>query len=115
MADRLSAWGVIVIGGAPRNGVGHPAIDVGFPPSRAVDADPELGRECAFGDLAVDRGPGEARAGANGLHTDDAVWCGHGSVASCCWFLDAPDPVRPSIYERARGFFASSCCSVQSA
>jgi hypothetical protein len=56
----------------------NPAIDVGFMPSRAVDADPDLGREGALGDLAVESGSRQARAGEHGFEADDALWRGHG-------------------------------------
>ena len=67
----------------PCDGIGDPAVDVGFLPSRAVDADFELGRERALSDLAVDGGPGQAGSGKDGVQADDAIWCGHGSAAFC--------------------------------
>ncbi len=66
----------------PRRGIGDPAVDIGFPPACAVDADPELGRECAFADLAVDGGSGQAGTGKNGFQADDPVWFAHGCAAS---------------------------------
>src|SRR5206468_611388 len=74
---------------APRHGVGDPAVDVGFPPTSAVDADPQLGGERALGDLAVDGGPGQAGPRENGFEADDTVWCGHGCAGSCRLFLTA--------------------------
>ena len=44
---------------APCHGICDPAVDVGFSPVGAVDVDPDLGRERALGDLAVDGGPGD--------------------------------------------------------
>src|SRR5690606_10328803 len=70
----------------PSGRIGDPAVNVGFMPSCAVDADPELGRERALGDLAVDGGPGQPGAGKNGLQTDDTVWLTHGCAASCWLF-----------------------------
>jgi len=40
----------------PRDGIGDPAIDVGFMPTAPIGADFELSRERALGDLAVDGG-----------------------------------------------------------
>src|SRR5690606_6098225 len=71
----------------PAGRVGDPAVDVGFLPSRAVGADPDLGRERALLDLSVDGGPGHAGAGENGLQADDTVWLAHGRAASCWLFL----------------------------
>lgn len=57
---RLSARSFIVVGSAPRDGILNPPVDVGFLPSRAVDADFDLGGKRAFGNLAVEGGPGQA-------------------------------------------------------
>ena len=46
----------------PRDGIGDPAVDVGFMPAGPVGANFELSRERAVGDLAVDGGPGTARS-----------------------------------------------------
>jgi len=90
----------------PRHGIGDPAVDIGFPPASAVDADPDLGRERTLGDLSVYGGPGQAGPAENGFQADDTVWFGHGCAASCRLFLTAPDPDRTSIFSRARGFEA---------
>src|SRR5271170_587534 len=74
-------------GGSPASGIGNPAVDVGFPPARTIDADPHLGGERALGDLAVDGGTGQAGAGENGFHADDTVCYEHGCAASCWVFL----------------------------
>ena len=55
----------------PRRGIGDPAIYVGFFPARAVDADPDLGRERALGDLAVDGGSGQVSPAENGFQAND--------------------------------------------
>src|SRR3546814_10492787 len=60
----LAAW-------PPSSGIGNPAVDVGFMPPCAVGADFELGRERAFGDLAIDGGPGQAGAGRSEEHTSE--------------------------------------------
>jgi hypothetical protein len=60
----------------------HPAVDVGLSPAGTVDADLELGRERALGDLAVEGGPGEAGSGEDGLEADDTVWLVHGRPGS---------------------------------
>src|SRR5262249_13844717 len=44
---------------APCDGIGDPAVDVGLMPAAPVDADLDLRRERAFGDLAIDGGPGQ--------------------------------------------------------
>lgn len=67
----------------PPDRILDPAVDVGFFPSGAVDADPDLGRERAFGDLAVDGGPGQAGPAENGFQANDTVWFGHGCAVSC--------------------------------
>ncbi|CEJ86420.1 conserved hypothetical protein [Hyphomicrobium sp. GJ21] len=72
---------------SPPDRIGDPTVDVGFPPSRAVGADLELGRKRALGDLAVDGGPGQAGAVADGVKADDTVWLAHGNNASCWLFL----------------------------
>jgi hypothetical protein len=51
----------------PPSRVIDPSVDVGLSPADTVDADPELGGERALGDLAVDRGPGQAGSGDDGL------------------------------------------------
>jgi hypothetical protein len=75
----------------PSDRIGNPAVDVGFPPSRAVGADLDLGGKRALGDLAVDGGPRQAGSGKDGLETDDTVWLAHGSDASCWLFLTASE------------------------
>ena len=57
----------------PRDGIGDPAINIGFTPTSAVDADPDLSRECALCDLAVDGGPGQASTIEDGFQADDTV------------------------------------------
>lgn len=54
-------------------GIGDPAVDGGFMPSGAVNADPHLRREGSFGDLAVERRSRQPGAGKDGLEADDAV------------------------------------------
>ena len=62
----------------PSDRVGDPAIDVGFLPASAIDADLDLGGKRAFGDLAIDGGPRQAGAGKNGLQANDTIWLTHG-------------------------------------
>lgn len=59
---------------APSNRIGDPAVDVGFMPAGAVDANLDLGRERSLGDLAVDGGAGQSRPDKNGFQTDDTVF-----------------------------------------
>src|SRR5690606_30360595 len=91
MACRLSAAAPVVIGGIvrgpPRGGIGHPAVDVGFAPARTVGADPELGREGAFRDLAVDGGPRQPGAGAARFQADGTVGPGRGRTGVGWLFL----------------------------
>ena len=47
------------------------------PPARAVDADFDLRREGALGDLAIDGGAGKAGAVEHCLQSDDAFCIGH--------------------------------------
>lgn len=93
---------------SPRHGVSDPSIDVGFSPAGAVDADPDLRRKRAFGDFAIDGGPGQARPDKDGVQADDTVWCGHGCAASYRLFLTAPDPERATASARARVYKASA-------
>ena len=46
-------------------------------PTRAVDADSNLRRKGAVGDLAIERGAGKASAGEHGLDTDNLFKVGH--------------------------------------
>ena len=59
------------------SGVGDPAIDGRLVPTRAVDADLDLRRECALGDLAINGGAGKAGAVEHGLEADDAFGIRH--------------------------------------
>jgi hypothetical protein len=54
-----------------------PAVEFGFLPSRAIDAQLDLWREGAFFDFPIDGRPGQAGAVEDGLEADDAVWFGH--------------------------------------
>jgi len=77
---------------SPRDWISNPAVDVGFMPAAPVDADPDLRRECALGDLSVDGGPGQPSPGKNGSEADDTFWFAHSRVASCWLFLTASEP-----------------------
>src|SRR4051812_8740512 len=92
----------------PPDWIVDPAVDVGFAPAGAMDADPDLGRECALGDLAVDGGPGQPGPGEDGLEADDPIWLWHGFVGSGCLLLTAADPDRTGRDGWARAFFVSS-------
>ena len=52
-------------------------------PAGSVGADFELGRERAFGDLAVDGGSGQPGPGKDSFQANDTVWVSHGHAASC--------------------------------
>src|SRR5690242_11550816 len=99
----------------PCDGIVDPAIDVGFAPAGAVDADFELGRECALGDLTVDRGAGQTGPGQDGFEADDPVWLTHGNAASSWLLLTAADPDRARHDGCARAFFGSSQRGVRAA
>ena len=43
-------------------------------PAAPMDADPDLRRERALGDFAVDGGPGQPGLGKNGFQADDTVF-----------------------------------------
>jgi hypothetical protein len=86
-----------LIGGSPASGIGNPAVDVGFPSARTVDANPHLGGEGALRDLAIDGGTGQAGAGENGFHADDTVCYEHGCAASCWVLLTLQRPDRAMI------------------
>lgn len=53
--------------------IGNPTVDFGFAPSGAVNADPQLRRERAFGDLAIDGRAGQAGPVKDGFEADDTV------------------------------------------
>jgi hypothetical protein len=76
----------------PSDWIGNPAVDVGLVPAAPVDADLNLRRERALGDLAVDGGPGQAGPSKDGFQTDDPVWFAHGRAASCWLPLTASEP-----------------------
>src|SRR5450631_2163808 len=86
---------------APCDGIGDPAVDVGFMPAAPVDADLDLRRERALGDLAVDGGPGQPGPGKNGSQANDTVWFAHSRAASCWLFLTASE-TRQGRHSRAR-------------
>ena len=71
---------------APRDGIGDPAVDVRLMPAAPIDADPDLRRERALGDLAVDGGAGQAGSSQEGLQADDTVWFSHG-WPTCYWLF----------------------------
>ena len=73
-----------------------------------MDADSDLGWECALGDLAVDGGPGPPGPGEDGLEADDPIWLGHGCVGSGWLLPTAADPDRTGRDGCARAFFVSS-------
>jgi len=72
-------------------------------PTRAVGADFELARERALGDLAVDRGAGQAGSGEDSFHPDDTVWFAHGGDASCWLFLKTSETRQANICRYTRG------------
>ena len=86
----------------PRCGILYPPIDLGLIPSGAVDADPDLRRERALGDLAIHGRAGQAGPGEDGSAADDAIGFGHGGLppAGCFWSLLRQD--RTVDDERAR-------------
>src|SRR6185295_6270328 len=76
---------------APCDGIGDPAVDVGLMPAAPINADLDLRRERALGDLAVDGGPGQPGPGKHGSQADDTVWCAHNRAASCWLSLTASE------------------------
>src|SRR6516165_10381749 len=99
----------------PRDGICDPAIDVRFMPAGPVGADFELSREGAFGDLAVDGGPGQPGPGKNGFQADDTVRFAHGRAASCWLFLTASETRQDKRCRRASAFYTSPYYGVQTA
>src|SRR5258707_7249942 len=85
----------------PGDGIGDPAVDVGFMPAGPVGADSELSRERALGDLAVDSGPGQPGPSEDGFQPDDTVWFAHGRAASCWLFLTTAE-TRQGRHSRTR-------------
>src|SRR5664279_6635894 len=70
-------------------------------PAAPVDADLDLRRERALGDLAVDGGPGQPGPGKDSFQTDDTVWFAHGRAASCWLFLTTAE-TRQGRHSRTR-------------
>jgi len=62
----------------PSDRIGDPSVNVGFSPTCAVGADPDLRGERALSDFSVDGGPGKACSGEDGFQADDTVWFAHG-------------------------------------
>lgn len=67
----------------PARWIGHPAINGGFMPACTMDADFQLGRECALRDLTIDRGAGQSGALQDSRHADDAFRIGHFWGSEC--------------------------------
>ena len=51
----------------PSDGIGDPEVYVGLMPAAPVNADLDLGRERALGDLAVEGGSGQPGPGKDGI------------------------------------------------
>ena len=64
---------------AKANRIGDPLVDGGLAPASAMNADPDLTREGALGDLAIHCGSGEASAGEHGFQSDNSFGVGHGT------------------------------------
>src|SRR5206468_1545108 len=84
-------------------------------PAAPVDADLDLRRERALGDLAVDGGPGQPGPGENGFQADDTVCFWHGRAGSCSLFLMTYETRQDSHCRRARAFCAPPYHGVQTA
>ena len=72
------------------HGIIDPAIDCGFSPACAMNADLYLGGERPFGDLAIHGRAGQAGPGENGLQADDLVGVGHGTCFHSLAFIGCP-------------------------
>lgn len=59
-------------------------------PASTVNADADLRRESAIGDLAIYGGAGKPGAGKYGLQADDAFWVGHGNSSILSWSVTPP-------------------------
>src|SRR5690606_11557290 len=81
---------VIVIFRAIGGGIGDPAVDRGFMPTGAVDADLLLSRESAFRDLAIDGRARQPGAVEDSLETDNSFGSGHGDYLHHLVVDDAP-------------------------
>ena len=58
--------------------IGDPLVDGGLAPASAMNADPDLTREGAFGDLAIHGRSGKPGAGQYGFEADNSFGVGHG-------------------------------------
>lgn len=72
------------------HGIIDPAIDGGFPPACAMNADFDLGRKRPFGDLAIHGRARKAGTGEDGLEADDLVGIGHGTCFHSLAFTGCP-------------------------
>src|SRR3954464_3031070 len=93
---------------APSDGICDPVVNVGLMPAATVDADPDLRRERALGNLAIDGGAGQPGSGEDGFQTDDPVWFAHGRAASCWLFLMASETRQDKQLQAERGALDSS-------
>ena len=64
---------------AKTNRIGDPLVYGGLAPASAMNADPDLTWEGAFGDLAIHGRAGKASAGKHGFKADNSFWVGHGT------------------------------------
>jgi hypothetical protein len=71
--------------------IGHrvcnPAVDSRFVPTSSMNADANLRRESAIGDLAIYSRAGQPGPGEDGFQADDAFGVGHGSSSIIAWSL----------------------------
>jgi hypothetical protein len=63
--------------------IGNPAIDGGFMPAGAVDADPDLTGKRALCDFSIEGGSGKAGALQDSAQADDTIGFWHGSDSTC--------------------------------
>src|SRR5690606_23745225 len=82
----------IVVFGLVAGRIRDPAVDRGFVPSNAVNADLHLGRKGPFGDLAVDGRSRQSGAIENGSEADDPFGLGHTAVPSFGRWRGSPAP-----------------------
>lgn len=64
--------------------ISDPAVDGGFPPARAVDADLDLRRESPFIDLAIEGCTRQSSASEHGLDADNSISVMHGNLLPFC-------------------------------
>jgi|SRR4051812_13749936 hypothetical protein len=99
----------------PSDRICDPPLDIGFMPPSRVEADLDLSRERALGDLAVDGGSGQPCPRKDSFQTDDAVWFAHGRDAPSWLFPTSPETRQAKQMRQTRAASCAARCGVEPA